>query len=229
MKVVSNTKKIELNKKIGKYSTIGGLVILGIGLYINIAAPEEIWISFGALIIGFAISQLGIYYGNRFGRSPRPDELLTSALKGLSEQYTLYHYTTPVSHALVGPAGIWTLLLYPQAGKITYDPAKNRWIHKGSNIFMKIFAQEGLAKPEIEAKYSIDDLNRYVTKLVGGKELPPVQAMAVFYGKNVELDVANAPIEAVALDKVKDNFRKKAKPGRLDETLEELINAMPVE
>lgn len=227
MKIVQNTRKIERNKKIGKYTTIGGLVILGIGLYVNLAAPQEIVISFGALIVGFAMSQVGIYYGNRFGKSPRPDELLTGALKGLSEQYTLYHYMTPVPHVLVGPAGVWVLLPYPQTGTVTYDTEKKRWRQKGGSFLLKAFAQEGLSKPDVEAKYTTDDLKAFLSKRMPGVELPPVQALAVFTAKKIELDVAGAPVEAVALDKVKDFFRKKAKPGRLEEQLEAVIEAMP--
>lgn len=227
MKIVQNTRKIERNKKIGKYTTIGGLVILGIGLYVNLAAPQEIVISFGALIVGFAMSQVGIYYGNRFGKSPRPDELLTGALKGLSEQYTLYHYMTPVPHVLVGPAGVWVLLPYPQAGTVTYDTEKKRWRQKGGSFLLKAFAQEGLSKPDVEAKYTTDDLKAFLSKRMPGVELPPVQALAVFTAKKIELDVAGAPVEAVALDKAKDFFRKKAKPGRLEEQLEAVIEAMP--
>lgn len=227
MKVVQNTNKIEKNKKIGKYTTIGGLVILGIGLYVNLTAPQEIIISFGSLILGFALSQVGIYYSNRFGRSPRPDELLTSSLKGLSEQYTLYHYMTPVPHVLVGPAGLWVLLPYPQTGVVTYLADKKRWHHKGGNFFMKIFAQEGIAKPDVEAKYMAEDLQKYLAKQMPGAEIPPVQALAVFTAKTIELNAEGAPVEAVVLDKVKDFFRKKAKPGRIDDQIAAVNAAIP--
>ena len=57
------------------------------------------------------------------GTPPTPDELIDQALKGLDKKYTLYHYSIPVSHLLVGPAGVWILLPYYQRGTITYKTA----------------------------------------------------------------------------------------------------------
>ena len=130
MKIVSNNKLIRRNKKVGNYTTIGSLVILGLGLYLSFANPQDpnlFTYSLVCLLVGFLLSQVGIFFGNRWGRSPRPDELLNSSLKGLDDKYTLYHYITRVSHLLIGPAGIWVLFPYQQQGMITYNPQKMRW------------------------------------------------------------------------------------------------------
>ncbi len=41
MKVVTNTKLIKRNAKIGQYTSIGALVILGVGLYISFKMPDK--------------------------------------------------------------------------------------------------------------------------------------------------------------------------------------------
>ena len=142
MKIVSNNKLVRRNKRIGNFTTIGSLVVLGLGLYVSFTAQSSegfTW-SMVCLILGFLMSQVGIYFGNRWGRSPRPDELISNALKGLDDKYILYHYITAVSHLLVGPAGVWILLPYQQQGVITYDENKKRLNQKGGNWYLKLFA-----------------------------------------------------------------------------------------
>lgn len=109
MIIVRNEKLIKRNTQIGKYSGIIAIAILGGGMYLSFQYQDQIIYSMVALILGFILSQVGIFYTNRFGRSPRPDQELDNALKGLDDQYVLYHYQSPVDHLLIGPAGIWIL------------------------------------------------------------------------------------------------------------------------
>jgi hypothetical protein len=87
MKVVTNSKLIKRNAKIGQYTSIGALVVLGIGLFISFKMPDKFIYSLAALLLGFFMSQIGMYYGNRWGRSPRPDELIDKGLKGVSTRF----------------------------------------------------------------------------------------------------------------------------------------------
>ena len=144
MQIITNEKVISRNAKIGQFAGLAGLILLIIGAYFSFQNPEQVGISFGALLIGFALSQVGIYFGNRYARKPRPDQALNKAPKGLNRNYTLYHYASPVSHLLVGPAGIWALFPKFQRGEIVYE--KGKWKQKGGGIilaYLKIFAQEG--------------------------------------------------------------------------------------
>ncbi len=211
MKIVSNTKLIKRNRKIGQFLTIGALVILGIGLYFSFTNPEQITITFGALLFGFLLTQIGIYYGNRWGKSPRPDELLSAALKGLEDRYTLYHYAAGIPHALIGPAGVLALVPVSVAGKITYDESRQRYRQKGGNFYLKIFGQESLGRPDLDARYAIDDLRKFLEKEFPDLERPEVNAVLVFTNKKAELEIEDSPFPAVSLEKVKDFIRKKGK------------------
>jgi hypothetical protein len=232
MKIVSNNKLIRRNKRIGNYTTIGSLVILGVGLYISFTAnsSEGFTWSLVCLILGFLLSQVGIFFGNRWGRSPRPDELLTKELKGLDDKYTLYHYITAVSHLLVGPAGIWILAPFNQAGTITYDSEKNRWSQKGGNLYMKLFAQEGLGRPDQEVSTMMADLRKFIAKGGAIVGLPEAQVALVFVNPKVEVDAQNAPIPTLALDKLKDYLRRRARetPATLD-AIRSFQEELPVE
>ncbi|MEJ5225465.1 MAG: hypothetical protein WHV44_13495, partial [Anaerolineales bacterium] len=114
MKIVINEKTVKRNAAIGRYTTLAAMLILIGGVYVSVAMPEQFSLSLVALLLGFILSQVGIFFGSRWSRRPRVDEAITAALKGLSREFTLYHYTTPVSHLLVGPAGVWVILPYTQ-------------------------------------------------------------------------------------------------------------------
>jgi hypothetical protein len=230
MKKVTNTKMIRRNAKIGQYMSIGALVILGIGLYISFKYPTLFAYSLLALLLGFFLSQVGMYYGNRWGRSPRPDQIIDDSLKGLGRDFTVYHYVTPASHLLVGPAGIWTLLPYFQSGVITYE--KKRWRSKGGGFiqgYLRIFGQENIGRPEIESKVEIESANRYLVRLLPeGTRVPEIQALLIFTNPKAVLNVEGAPTPALVVGQVKDFMREKVKTSPLSEELLSLLtSALP--
>lgn len=230
MKKVTNTRMIKRNAKIGQYMSIGALVILGIGLYISFKYPNLFAYSLLALLLGFFLSQVGMYYGNRWGRSPRPDQVIDDSLKGLGRDYTVYHYITPASHLLVGPAGIWTLLPYFQSGVITYE--KKRWRSKGGGFiqgYLRIFGQENIGRPEIESKVEIESANRYLTRLLPeGMKVPEIQALLIFANPKAVLKAEGAPTPALMMGQVKDFMREKVKTNPVSEEMLSLIGtALP--
>jgi hypothetical protein len=234
MKIVSNEKLINRNKKIGQITSIASLVILGGGLYVSLSSSNStlssysVSITFGALILGFLLSQVGIFYGNRWGRSPRPDERLIQSLKGLEDKYTFYNYTTSVPQLLVGPSGIWVLIPYPVKGEITYDENKKRWKQKGGNFYLKFFAQEGLGRPDLDVISLINDAEKYIAQNLKDFDHPPVQAALIFTNEKITVDANNAPVPTLPAGKLKDFFRRKAKeePAPV-ETIKLLQAALP--
>ena len=161
---------------------------------------------------GFLLSQVGIYFSNRWGRRPRPDELIDQALKGLDSKYSLYHFSTPVSHLLVGPAGVWILLPYYQRGKITFE--NGRWKQKGGNAYLKIFAQESLGRPEMEVTGEIDSLKAYFSKILPEETMPEINAALVFTNPRAEIDIPEGempPAETIQIGKLKELVRKTSK------------------
>lgn len=219
MKIITNEKLIKRNRKIGQILSLVSLAILGAGLYMSFQ-QNLVTLSFAALLVGFLTSQLGIYYGSRWGRSPRPDEQLTAALKGLDNRHTLYHYTAPVPHLLTGPSGIFVLLPYAQKGTITYE--KNRWRQKGGNLYLKIFAQEGMGRPDLDMRSTVDNLKNFIVKVEGGSALPEPTPVLVFTNPKVVVQAADAPAPTVAVDKLKDFIRSRMKDKSQQISLENL-------
>ena len=216
MKIIKNEKLINRNAKIGQITSLSSLLILGGGMYISFQKPEYFTLSVGALLVGFILSQVGIYFGNRRGRSPRPDELLDQGLKGMPGDYTLYHYASPVPNLLVGPAGIWLLLPFHQHGTIIYDGKK--WKSKSGGFtqsYMKIFGQENMSRPDLDAAAFADKLKKALIKQIPEEQIPPIQAALVFTSKTAEVEADNAPVPTMHLKKLKPFMRQQAKEASI--------------
>jgi hypothetical protein len=212
MKIVKNEKLIERNGKIGNWTSLAALGVLGIGMYLSIVRTDLFVYALVALLVGFTLTQIGMYMGNRYGRKPRPDEKLDTGLKGLPGEFTMYHYTTPASHLLVGPAGVWLLMPYHQRGKVTVK--KNRWQMSGGGFlqsYMRIFGQESLGRPDIEIDNEIRGLRKYLAKHMDDADIPEIQPLMVFTSDDVEIEDEGATIPALKLKQLKDFIRQKAK------------------
>jgi hypothetical protein len=223
MKIVTNEQTIKRNRRIAQVCSIGGLIILIAGMILSLRNQAQMAYSLGALVIGFLLSQIGIYYTNRWGRSPRPDEYLNQALKGLDSKYCLFHYKTPASHLLIGPAGVWVISPRHQRGTITYS--KGRYHQKGGNLYLKLFAQEGLGRPELELAYEVEKTQNYLQKTMGQENIPAVNAALVFTNDRADVNISDAdqpPAVTLEITKLKDYLRKyaKNKPVSIDKIAE---------
>jgi hypothetical protein len=231
MKILSNEKTIKRNIKVGQYTTLTALVILAAGMVTSFTMPEQFYLPFAALFVGFILSQIGIYFGNRWGRRPRTDERITAALKGMTHEYTLYHYLTPVSHLLVGPAGVWVIEPYHQRGTITYE--KNQWKQKGGGFmlaYLKLFAQEGLGRPDLETQTDLESLRAALKKVLPEAELPTLNAVLVFYDPRADLQAENAPLPTLKIQNLKEHLRKAAKQNPLPTAqMQKILQALPQE
>jgi len=221
MKTVTNDKLIKRNAKIGQYTSLGALAILGVGLFLTFKMPDKFAYSLAALLLGFFLSQVGIQFTNKWGRNPRPDDVIDKSLKGLGREFTLYHYVTPVSHLLVGPAGIWAIIPYFQSGTVIYD--KKRWRLKGGGFlqsYMRIFGQENIGRPDLESEAEIDSAKRYFKKVLPeGAEIPEVKAALLFANPKVELKTEDAPVPSMTPKDLKDFLREKIKERSISEMM----------
>ena len=212
MKIIKNEKLIERNSKIGNWISLAALIILGLGMYISITQPDLFVLSLVCLAIGFILTQVGMYMGSRFGRSPRPDEKLDAGLKGLHSEFSIYHYSSPVSHLLVGPSGVWVLLPYHQGGRIFFE--KNRWKIKGGGFiqsYMRIFGQEGIGRPDLEAESQVDVVRKFLAKKMDESAVPEIKPILVFTNEQVELEANESPIAALKLKQLKEFLRQGSK------------------
>lgn len=226
MKIIKNEKLIKRNGTIGQYLSLGALVVLGLGMYISFTRPELFTISLICLAVGFIMTQVGMYMGTRYGRSPRPDERLDTGLKGLHSEFHMLHYTAPVSHLLVGPSGVWVILPFQQSGQIFFD--NKRWRVRGGGFFqayMRVFGQEGIGRPDLEAEGEAASLKKFLAKQLGEGNVPEIKPVLVFTHEKVELEANESPIPAMKLKQLKEFMRQGAKSRVLsNEKIAEITN-----
>lgn len=220
MNVLTNEKTIRRNNKIGSYASMASLIIFGASIFISFQFQDKIftkgydtytWLMVGGLFLGLILFQIGTYFMNRFGRKPRPDEAIEAALKGLGKEYTLYNYLTPVSHLLVGPAGVWVIQSYYQRGNISYK--NGHWHQKGGGAmlaYMKIFGQEGLGRPDLEIQADKESISKLLKKELGD-DAPPVNVALVFTDERAQLSTEDAPNPTLKPKELKEYLRKYAK------------------
>jgi hypothetical protein len=223
MKTIKNEKLIKRNGTIGNWASIFGLLLVFIPSYFflqallqNSTVIPNFTVLLASTVVGIVVSQIGMYLGIRYGRSPRPDEKLDTGLKGLQNEFVMYHYTTPVSHLLVGPAGVWVVKPYHQPGQVTFE--KNRWRIRGGGFmqgYMRIFGQDGLGRPDIEIESEIHSIRKYFLKHMDESQIPEINALVVFTNDLVELDAEAAPVPTMKLKQVKEFLRQKAKEKKL--------------
>ncbi len=210
MKIVSNPKKIKRNYKIGLYTSLASLLFLFIAVGLTLTQSLDLTTySFVAMLIGLVLSQIGVYFANRWGKSPRVDERITQSLKGLDDRYTLYHFTGPVPHLLTGPAGVWVLVPQYQGGVITHDG--KRFQQKGVGLFSRLVGQEGLGRPDLEAQSYEADMSKFLENELDEQVRPPVRSVIVFTSPKASVQVSDTPTPTLHVEKLKDFIRRKAK------------------
>ena len=207
MQVFTNERKVKMNREIGRWASLGGLAVLVVGMIVSLRSPQLIWVSMLSLLVGFVGSTVGAYYANHWTRSPRADEVLTQALKGISNQYHLYHYLLPVSHVLLGPTGLFLFRVYLHEGPVTYDGKK--WRQKRSFLRTLGFGgTEALADPVQDAHYDVQRFRRWLAQRYPDDKIPEIVPFIVFVRDGVELNVADTEVPVLRSKQLKAAMRR---------------------
>ncbi len=207
MIILRDEQRIQRLRKIGQYVSFLGMGILLAGLAIIFWGNENaVLYQLIALAAGWAISQIGIYLGHRYGRNPRSDEVLDEVLKHVARDGRIYHYLLPAPHVLLVPSGVIILHAKYQSGEISVDGDK--WKQKGAGL-RKYFGQEGLGNPSKEAERLVSAMANYIRKNAPEIEEVPMAPLIVFTTKNIKnLDLKKSNIPAMHYTKLKGFLRQ---------------------
>jgi hypothetical protein len=230
MKIIINEPKI---KKLGKIGTIlrwTSIVLLVVALFAVftpklINSQSAISIYFGVLIVGVFLSSISNYLTSRYGKSPRPDELIDKSLKGLDDKYTIYHYKHSIPHLLVGPIGVWTLIPTFVDGEIIFDENKKIWIRKSGSFLNRFLSREAFGRPDKELNDHKKEFSKFL-KAQGISENLQINAAVILLNKKCSIisPIQENEINILPYEKAKDKFRKLAKTPISLST--EVVNAL---
>ncbi len=229
MQITTNEKFIRRRSRLGTYASLGGLAVLIAGFAASFR-QDLIWISLIAIVVGFILAQFGNYSLRRWGRSPRPDQVIETALKGFDDRYHYYAWTLPLPYVLLSPQGIHVFTVRDQTGKITVNGSQWKSKFSVSRILMA-FASEGLGNPSSEA---LDNANRLTSWIK--TRLPDfagaAQPVVLFTDPRAELEISQPAVPVLEPKGLKKWLRGAGKGDTLKaaeiKALEELFNTEAV-
>jgi NAD(P)H-hydrate repair Nnr-like enzyme with NAD(P)H-hydrate dehydratase domain len=115
-----NQGMVRRNRSLGRWMMFGGLGASLIAVVISFVAPLYIFIALGLMLTGGLTSQIGTALYNRFGRSPRIDEVIDDSLKGLDDRYGVFHFLLGSRHVILGPSGALAIIPRVERGGIAF-------------------------------------------------------------------------------------------------------------
>ena len=221
--VSTNEQLVESRTRIGRYASLGGLGIIFAGLIASF--NNEILLAYGALIIGFILSNTGAYFLNRWGLHAH--EKLGAALKGLDKRYRLYNFLLPVPHVLLTPYGITVFLVKNQDGVIVAD--EKGW-HQGSSLLrlLRAFSTEPLGNPPRDLEHQKDEMRDFLEQSLGEDTQVPRDGYIVFTNPRAQVTVSGVSAPVIVLsqqpDALKNALRRDKRAAQLPrETYDRLV------
>ncbi len=209
MKIVTNESFVRKKARLGRWTSLLGMGVLFAGLIVSFIYPEWVNVSFGCLLVGFTLANIGSYNLNRWVREPRSDQVLAKVLKGLSNKHHLYNYLSPTPHVLLSPAGLFVLVAKNQDGEIRYENGKWRRDFKWGR-FLRFFSEEPLGNPTKELEEEVKGFHRFLERSLPEAEVP-IEGVIVFTHPSAELKIAEPDFPAVVAKKLKAHLRELSK------------------
>jgi hypothetical protein len=173
------------------------------------------------MIVGVLLSSVSGFFTSRFGKSPRPDELIDKTFKGLDDRFQIFHYRSSIPHLLVGPAGLWSIIPTFIDGEIIYEEDKKNWRHKRNSVLNKLLQKEYFPNPLSEYKHHQKELEKVLKEKINFVNDPELKMLLLLLNKNVVITGISEKdnISIMPYEKVKDRFRKLAKNNNHSENL----------
>ncbi len=209
MIVLRDEKRIYRLGRLAQMLSLAGLAVLIAGLLLIFISdnPNVFLFQLLALVIGFAISQVGLHFAHRYLRRPRIDQALDKAAgKFARRDGRLYHYLLPAPHVLLLPTAVVVLVAKFQNGRITAQG--DTWTQKGLGM-RRYFGREGLGNPSREAEVMAAKMSAYIQEAAPDAAGAPIIPIIVFTAQNIDnLDVKESRIPAVHTSKLSNVLRQ---------------------
>jgi hypothetical protein len=206
MQLYTNERKIRRNRTLGSWLMYGGLGASLIAVAISFLAPGYILYALALMLVAGLGSQIGTAMYNRFGRSPRMDEVIDFSLKGLDDRFAVFHYLTGTSHAVFGPFGALAIVPRLERGEIKYE--NETWLNtppKGRLSFRT--RQKKLNDIKSETERESRKLKKFLEKTLPDREPVAVDAILVFMAEDADVEADDSPMLAAYRKKLKSLLR----------------------
>lgn len=213
MRIVIDTPHVESRLRLARTLSLVGVLILGAGLLINLFALEAVErlgidpmvLSLAFLAVGVIVSQVALYFANRYGARYRPDEVIDTALRGLDDRYVVFHHVKGMPpHVLLSPSGAWLLETRHQSGRVAWE--NGRWRHDMPLKALRSLFGDGLGNPARDAAMGLEELKKTLHK--AELDSLPSRAVVVFVDPAARVEAEDAPVPTVHAAKLKGHVRQ---------------------
>lgn len=208
MRVSTNTQMIRRRRRLGMTVSLTGIAILAAGMFTSLRTqdqPQLVWVPLASLVVGFLLAQFGSYNLRRWGRSPRPDQILEDSMKGFDDRYHFYVWTLPAPYVLLSPHGIYVLVTRDQTGQITVNGSTWKAKLTLSRVLL-LFAQEGLGNPTEEARGQVARLQEWLQGTLP-EVAANVQPVIVFIDPRAALQITDPGVPVMDAKSLKKWLR----------------------
>jgi hypothetical protein len=218
----ANDEAIKRKAKMGTIFTFSGFGLLILSLVFSFRSETISTFSLGSALAGALISQVGVILSNKWGRRPRVDEIIDSALKGLDSRFALFHYALGSNHVLFTPSTTYALVPCDQKGEISYRDGKWWQLVEGK----RRKREKALKNLDKDAQYDARSTMKKIGRLTNGENVPEVTPLLVFLHPEAKLKSKNSQPEAVHYKKLKSHLRQVSSRGELSPIVDELAERL---
>jgi hypothetical protein len=217
MRVFTNHRLIRRNHNIGRVLVFLGLGMFAAGFVISFTNPAAVTIVLGAAFVGMLVSQAGITFLNRWGRHPRPDEIIDSALKGLDDRFVIFHYGLGSDHFLTGPPGTFSISIRNEDGEISYEDDR-LWQDRPRRGLLRRGGRSEIRDLKSDAERQIRSANKALAQHLDDGESPSVTPIMVFVSDSASVQAGPDVDDVVVLhrSKLKDWLRRANRGSHLN-------------
>jgi hypothetical protein len=227
MQTVTNTRLVESRGKWGKRLPWFGMVFLFGAVFMPFREELIPW-SWPVMAFGFVVTNLGMFYFNRYVRTPLAQDILDKELKGLDNRYCLFNYTGPADHVLVTPTAILSITIRRMGGDIRCRGEK--WSMKtGFLSMLRFFSEDQLGNPSYDLRRDVSKVTALLeTRLpnVEGEKPVPIGGFVFFSNPDANLTVEDPTVRVLNTKNMKDYVRRLATGERLSPARTEAIAAV---
>lgn len=189
MRVVTNEALIRRYRTISQVLFFISLAGMGIGFFYTWTSPaSSSQLSCMMLPALFLMTLTSVRLANTWIREPRPANVLSEALKGLGQKYTLFNYLLPAHHVLIGPEGVYVLHAVWQDRPFSVTGSK--WSGDGGLLrrLNGYLRQDLIGNPFAEAQFEAQQVQKLLAKLAPSTQVE-VQPLVVFVHPNAQVAI----------------------------------------
>lgn len=202
MRLVRNNGYIKSRRRLSRLTVLAGVMMLGGSIALTFFVPALFIPGYALLILGFITFNMGLQQTSKWGRHPRPDEILVNALRRLNDRYTLIHFPAVgkghPEHVLVYQGGIAVITTREVQGRVSVEG--NKWRRTGGRVWALI----GMSGPQLGNPTADNERDQQALRTILTEHGLPgeetIDGIIVFVNPRAELQVGSTDLTVVTTE-----------------------------